>query len=65
MTKKEMIKLAEQLMKLEQIIDTGSEEEVNKARAETENLITKIVKMYGFKGMFEIDEYICTHELKD
>lgn len=65
MTKKEMIKLAEQLMKLEQIIDTGSEEEVNKARAETENLMTKIVKMYGFKGMFEIDEYICTHELKD
>ena len=65
MAKKEMIKLAEQLMKLEQIIDNGSEEEANKARANTENLLTKIVKMYGFKGMFEIDEYICTHELKD
>ena len=65
MAKKEMIKLAEQLMRLEQIIDNGSEEEADKARADTENLITKIVKMYGFKGMFEIDEYICTHELKD
>lgn len=65
MAKKEMIKLAEQLMKLEQIIDNGSEEEARKARAETENLMTKIIKMYGFKGMFEIDEYICTHELKD
>lgn len=61
MAKKEMIKLAEQLIKLEKIIDTGTKEEVDQARLDTETLITKIVKTYGFKRMFEIDEYICTH----
>lgn len=61
MAKKEMIKLAEQLIKLEKIIDTGTKEEADQARFDTETLITKIVKTYGFKGMFEIDEYICTH----
>ena len=57
MAKKEMIKLAEQLIKLEKIIDTGTKEEADQARLDTETLITKIVKTYGFKGMFEIDEY--------
>lgn len=61
MAKKEMIKLAEQLIKLEKIIDTGTKEEVDQARLDIETLITKIVKTYGFKGMFEIDEYICMH----
>lgn len=61
MAKKEMIKLAEQLIKLEKIIDTGTKEEADQARLDTETLITKIVKTYGFKEMFEIDEYICTH----
>lgn len=61
MAKKEMIKLAEQLIKLEKIIDTGNKEEADQARLDTETLITKIVKTYGFKGMFEIDKYICTH----
>lgn len=61
MAKKEMIKLAEQLIKLEKIIDTGTKEEADQARLDTETLITKIVKTYGFKGMFEIDEYICAH----
>ena len=61
MAKKEMIKLAEQLIKLEKIIDTGTKEEADQARLDIENLIAKIVKTYGFKGMFEIDEYICTH----
>lgn len=61
MAKKEMIKLAEQLIKLEKTIDTGTKEEADQARLDTETLITKIVRTYGFKGMFEIDEYICTH----
>ena len=61
MAKKEMIKLAEQLIKLEKIIDTGTIEEADQARLDIETLIAKIVKTYGFKGMFEIDEYICTH----
>ena len=61
MAKKEMIKLAEQLIKLEKIIETGTKEEADQARLDIETLITKIVKNYGFKGMFEIDEYICTH----
>lgn len=61
MAKKEMIKLAEQLIKLEKIIDTDTKEEADQARLDTETLITKIVRTYGFKGMFEIDEYICTH----
>ena len=61
MAKKEMIKLAEQLIKLEKIIDTGTKEEADQARLDIETLITKIVKNYGFKGMFETDEYICTH----
>ena len=61
MAKKEMIKLAEQLIKLEKIIETGTKEEADQARLYTETLITKIVKTYGFKGMFEVDEYICTH----
>lgn len=61
MAKKEMIKLAEQLIKLEKIIDTGTKEEADQARLDTETLITKIVKTYSFKGMFEIDEYICAH----
>ena len=61
MAKKEMIKLAEQLIKLEKIIDTGTKEEADQARLDIETLITKIVKIYGFKGMFEIDEYICMH----
>ena len=61
MAKKEMIKLAEQLIKLEKIIETGTKEEADQARLDTETLITKIVKTYGFKGMFEIDEYICTY----
>ena len=56
MAKKEMIKLAEQLIKLEKIIDTGTKEEADQARLDTETLITKIVKTYGFKGMFEVDE---------
>ena len=60
MAKKEMIKLAEQLIKLEKIIDTGTKEEADQARLDIETLITKIVKTYGFKGMLEIDEYICT-----
>ena len=60
MAKKEMIKLAEQLIKPEKIIDTGTKEEADQARLDIETLITKIVKTYGFKGMFEIDEYICT-----
>ena len=60
MAKKEMIKLAEQLIKLEKIIDTGTKEETDQARLDTETLITKIVKTYGLKGMFEIDEYICS-----
>ena len=61
MAKKEMIKLAEQLIKLEKIIETGTKEEADQARLDTETLNTKIVKTYGFKGKFEIDEYICTH----
>ena len=61
MAKKEMVKLAEQLIKLEKIIETGTKEEADQARLDTETLITKIVKTYGFKGMLEIDEYICTH----
>ena len=61
MAKKEMIKLAEQLIKLEKIIETGTKKEADQARLGTEALITKIVKIYGFKGMFEINEYICTH----
>ena len=61
MAKKEMIKLAEQLIELEKIIDTGTKEEADQARLDIENLIAKIVKTYGFQGMFEIDEYICTH----
>lgn len=65
MAKKEMIKLAKKLQELEEIIDTGTADEVKKARKETEDLISKIVRMYGFEGMFEIDEYICTHPLKD
>ena len=32
MAKKEMIKLAEQLIKLEKIIDTGTKEEADQAR---------------------------------
>lgn len=65
MAKKEMIKLAKKLQELEEIIDTGTADEVKKAHKETEDLISKIVRMYGFEGMFEIDEYICTHPLKD
>lgn len=61
MAKKEMIRLAKKLQELEEIIDTGSPDAVKKARKETEDLISKIVQMYGFEGMFEIDEYICTH----
>ena len=61
MAKTEMINLAEQLIKLEKIIDTGTKEEADQARLDIETLIAKIVKTYGFKGMFEIDEYICTH----
>ena len=61
MAKKEMIKLAEQLIKLEKIIDTGTKKEADQARLDIETLITKIVKTYGFKGMFEIDEYMCAH----
>ena len=61
MAKKEMIKLAEQLIELEKIIDTGTKEEADQARLDIETPIAKIFKTYGFKGMFEIDEYICTH----
>ena len=38
----------------------AAQEEADQARLDIETLITKIVKTYGFKGMFEIDEYICT-----
>lgn len=61
MAKKEMIKLAKHLYDLEMAIDNGSPEEAATARQEMENLIKRIVEMYGFKGMFEVDEYICTH----
>lgn len=61
MAKKEMIKFAKRLYDLEAAVDAGSKEEADAARAEMESLIKRIVQMYGFQGMFEIDEYICTH----